>query len=266
MPTPSRRLTPTRRGLVTVLTAVLIALSGFTARAADTRLMVFAAASTTNLLTELGQAFGGQAGVKVINSFASSSTLAKQIEQGAPADVYVSANVKWMDYLEKAGAIVPGSRFNLLRNRLVLIAPAASPLQPTDINRDLPLASLLGDGRLALGDPGHVPAGIYAKQALTSLGFWPQVEQKVAGAANVRVALALVETGEAPLGVVYATDAAISRKVKVLGTFPEQSHRPIVYPAAVVKDHDSPLARSYLAFLRSPAAAAICRKYGFMPY
>ena len=254
-----------RSCLLTVLLAGLLCLGGVV-RAADNRLTVFAAASTTNLLTELGQAFGGQAGVKVVNSFASSSTLAKQIEQGAPADVYVSANVKWMDYLEKAGAVVPGSRFNLLRNRLVLIAPAGSTLKPTEINRDLPLASLLGDGRLALGDPSHVPAGIYAKQALTSLGFWPQVETKVAAAANVRAALALVETGEAPLGVVYATDAAISRKVKVLGAFPADSHPPIVYPAVVVKGHDSPLARSYLAFLRSPAAAAVCRKYGFMPY
>jgi molybdate transport system substrate-binding protein len=246
--------------------AGLLFLSSPTAFAGEKRLLVFAAASTTNLLTELGAAFQNKTGVKLVNSFASSSTLAKQIKLGAPANVYVSANLKWMDYLEKVGALVPGSRCNLMRNRLVLIAPAESTLGKVKIVKGLDLPALPGDGRLALGDPAHVPAGIYAKEALTSLGFWPQVQAKLAAAANVRAALALVESGEAPLGVVYATDAAISRKVKVLGIFPLESHGPIVYPAALVKEYQSPAGRGYLDFLRSPAATAVFRKYGFLPY
>lgn len=252
--------------LTALLLAVLLCLGGGAARAAQGRLLVFAAASTTNALSEVGRAFGKQTGVKVVNSFASSSTLAKQIERGAPAEVYLSADLKWMDYLQKAGAIEKDSRVDLLRNRLVLIAPAGSPLGRLKVDRRLRLGALLGDGHLAIGDPGHVPAGIYAKQALQSLGIWPRVREKVAAAANVRAALALVETGEAPLGVVYATDAAISRRVKVLGRFPRDSHPPIVYPVAVVRDHDTPAARRYLKFLRTPRAAAVFRKYGFLPY
>lgn len=234
--------------------------------AGGAQLMVFAAASITNALGEVGRAFEKQHGIKVVNSFASSSILAKQIAQGAPASVYVSANVKWMDYLDKAGALAPGSRFNLLRNRLVLIAPAASKLGKVKVDKGLGLAGMLAGGHLAMGDPAHVPAGIYAKQALAHLGLWRQLKGRVAAAANVRAALALVETGEAPLGVVYATDAAISPKVKVLGMFPRQSHPAIVYPAAMVKENGCPAARQYLEFLRSPQAKAIFAKYGFLPY
>lgn len=231
--------------------------------AAPQSLLVFAAASTTNALTDVGRAFQARTGIKVVNSFASSSTLAKQIARGAPADIYVSANVKWMDYLEKSGALQPGARFDLLHNRIVLIAPDQSPLGPLEVKKGLKLAALLAGGRLAMGNPDHVPAGIYAKQALVSLGLWPQVGPKIAAAPNVRVALALVERGEAPMGVVYATDAAITKKVKVLGVFPRDSHKPIVYPAAMLQGRDSAAGRRYLKFLRSPAAAAIFKKYGF---
>jgi len=230
---------------------------------AEETLTVFGAASTTNALEEAGQAFTAQSGIKVVNSFASSSTLAKQIEQGAPAGVYVSANVKWMDYLAKKGLIVDETRVNLLRNRVVLIVPADSPLTSIEIGPGFDLAAKLGQGRLAMGDPEHVPAGMYGKEALVNLGVWPQVADKIAAAANVRVALALVERGEAPLGLVYSTDAKISQKVKVVGLFPADSHRPIVYPAAVIKAQDSQAARLYLKFLASAPAAQIFTKHGF---
>lgn len=236
------------------------------AQAGPKQLTVFAAASTTNALGEIGAAHQKQFGVKVVNSFASSSTLAKQIKAGAPAAVFVSANVKWMDFLEKAKVLAPKSRFNLLRNRLVLIAPVASPLGALKVEQGLDLAKLLGDGHLALGDPAHVPAGIYAKQALANLGLWDKVKTRVAATANVRAALALVEAGEAPLGVVYSTDAAIGKKVKVLGLFPEKSHPPIVYPAAAIKENASPEAIRYLKFLSSAEAREIFAKYGFLPY
>ena len=235
------------------------------ALAADSELLVFAAASTTNAVTDVGEAFMKQHQTKVVNSFASSSNLAKQIAQGAPAQVYISANVKWMNFVEEKGAIVPESRFNLLRNRLVLIAPANSPLGDMQITKDTDLLKLMGDGRLAMGDPDHVPAGMYAKQALVSLNFWDKVKDKIAASANVRAALALVESGEAPLGMVYSTDAAISKKVKVLGMFPNESHKPIVYPVAMVKGAGD-TAKAYLEFLKTPESMDIFKKYGFMPF
>ncbi len=257
---------PRVTGWLLLLGALLI-LGGaaHTARAGEPRLLVFAAASTTNALSELGELFAKARGVKVLNSFASSSTLAKQIARGAPAQVYVSANLKWMDYLEKKGLLVPGSRVNIAGNRLVLIAPAQSPLGPLKLGPGVDLAGLLGGGRLALGDPSHVPAGMYAQKALQALGVWDKLRGRLAAAANVRLALAMVERGEAPLGVVYATDAAISRKVKVVGRFPAGSHPPIVYPAALVAGQAGPAGRDFLEFLRSPQAAAVFRKYGFEP-
>jgi len=236
------------------------------ALAEDSQLLVFAAASTTNAVGEAGKLFESKTGIKVVNSFASSSTLAKQIAQGAPAHVFVSANVKWMDYLEKEEAIEKATRFNLLRNRLVLIAPSASPQEKINLSETTDLVALLGDSRLAMGDPDHVPAGIYARQAMTSLGMWPVLEKKIAAAANVRAALALVESGESSLGVVYATDAAITDKVKVLALFPLESHPPIVYPVAEVKGQKNPAAGRYLEFLKSAEAAAVFTKYGFQPY
>jgi molybdate transport system substrate-binding protein len=232
--------------------------------AAKQELLVFAAASTTNAVTELGKAFEqANKGKKVVNSFAASSTLAKQIEQGAPAGVYVSANLKWMDYLEKKGLLAKGTRANVAANNLVLIAPSDSSLNKVALSPKVDLIKLLGDGRLAMGDPSHVPAGMYGKEALQNLGIWDALRERAAGLATVRAALTLVERGEAPLGIVYGSDAAISKKVKVVGVFPEDSHRPVEYPAAVIVEHDSPLAREYMAFLRTPAASAIFAKYGF---
>lgn len=223
---------------------------------------VFAAASTTNALGEAAKLYESQGQGKVVCSFASSSTLAKQIEQAAPANVFLSADEKWMDYLDERHLVEPGTRKDLLGNRLALIAPADSQAQAV-VGPGLDLARLLAGSRLAVGDPSHVPAGTYAKVALTKLGLWDQVADKLAPAADVRAALALVERGEAPLGVVYSTDAAISPKVRVVGLFPADSHPPIVYPLALVAGKATPAARAFVAFLRGAQAKAIFAKYGF---
>jgi molybdate transport system substrate-binding protein len=224
---------------------------------------VFAAASTTNALTEIGKLFENRNTGKFTSSFASSSTLAKQIEQGAPADIFLSADKEWMDYLETKKIIEPDTRFDLLGNRIVLIAPRDSPVSTVDIRLGFDLVKLLGDGLIAMGDPDHVPAGIYGKNALESLGVWSGVEKRVARSKDVRAALALVERGETPLGLIYATDAAISDKVKVIGLFPQESHTPIVYPAAVVAGKKSEAAGRFIEFLQGPEAGAIFEKYGF---
>ena len=229
---------------------------------ADT-LTVFAAASLKNALDDVARAYTAKNRIKVVGSFASSSTLAKQIEIGAPADVYLAANVKWMDYLQQRDAIETGTRGNLLRNRLVLVAPGSSSVS-VRIQKGFPIHKLLGDGRLAMGDPDHVPAGIYAKAALASLGVWQSVESRLARAENVRAALALVARGEAPLGIVYATDARADPSVKVLGEFPDGSYPDIVYPAAVTaRAANRNEAGKYLRFLRSGEAAAIFERHGF---
>lgn len=247
-----------------LLAAALILLGAFPAIAQGGQLLVFAAASTTDAVSQAGRAFSKKTGIKVTNSFAASSTLAKQVAHGAPAEVYISANQKWMDYLAKHDLIVAASRVNVLRNSLVLIAPTDSPLKSQKMARGLDLRGTLGQGRLALGDPAHVPAGIYAKQALTTLGLWESVQNQIAASPTVRAALALVERGETPLGAVYATDAKISPKVKVVGVFPADSHTPISYPAAIVTGRDSPRARAYMEFLSSPQAKAIFQKHGFL--
>lgn len=233
--------------------------------AAETDVLVFAAASTTNAVTEIGELYAAKhPGRRITPSFASSSTLAKQIESGAPADVYISANQKWMDFLEEKNRIVKESRFDLLSNRIVLIAPVDSALKQIDVAPGFSLTAALGkDGRLAIGDPDHVPAGIYGKKALENLGSWNPVKDRLAPMKDVRAALVLVERGEAPLGLVYATDAAISQKVRVVGTFPADSHPPIVYPVAAVSDGKTAEARQFLEFLKSPAARTVFEKYGF---
>jgi molybdate transport system substrate-binding protein len=233
------------------------------ARAETDKVIVFAAASTTNAITDIIAAFAADAQIQVVPSFASSSTLAKQIENDAPADLYISADEKWMDYLAQRHLIKEDSRVNLLGNRIVLIAPADSKLPATEIKAGITLERWLGDGRLAMGDPAHVPAGIYGQQALDNLGLWAQVKDKLAPAKDVRAALTLVERAETPLGLVYATDAAISHKVRVIGTFPESSHPPIIYPAALVVGRNASAARQFLTFLKSAPAAAIFAKYGF---
>lgn len=235
--------------------------SGVATSASAAETSLFAAASTTNAMTDIIAAFTEETGHMVTPSFASSSTLAKQIEQGAPAEVYVSANPKWMDFLADAGLLVEGSRADLLGNALVLIAPKESPLDALTVDDSLDLAALLDGGRLSVGDPEHVPAGMYAKDALTSLGLWTTAEPALARANDVRAALALVERGEAPLGIVYSTDAAISDGVKIVGTFPASSHAPITYPVALVED--TPAARALLSYLGSETAAKIFARYGF---
>lgn len=224
-------------------------------------LVVFAAASLTEAMTAIAGLWAARGHAAPRLSFASSAVLARQIEQGADADLFLSADETWMDRLAKAGKLRPDTRVDLLGNALVLVEPAAS-LKPVTIDRTLDLPALLGaGGRLAVGDPASVPAGIYARQALTALGLWPAVSNRLAPAENVRAALLLVERGEVPAGIVYATDARAAPGIAVAGIFPESSHPPILYPAAVVSD--APEATAFLAFLRTDAVLAAFRAHGF---
>ncbi len=288
------------------------------------RITVFAAASTTQAVTEITRVFMEKGEGRVVLSFASSSTLAKQIDMGAPTDIYISANGKWMDYLEKRGGILPESRFDLLGNRIVLIktgngekpsAPGSiagkkegggnrvgrdgrlpntegdhgmdtpsgkgkkrvptlpdrqekvggdlAVAGPVEIDSGFPLGALLAGGRLAMGDPAHVPAGIYGKKALEKLGLWAEVRNAVAPARDVRAALALVERGEAPLGIVYSTDAAGSSRTITAGIFPLACHPPIVYPVALVKGRSNPVAARFLTFLKGAEARRLFESHGF---
>ena len=222
---------------------------------------MFAAASATDALGEIAKRYDAGGHGRIVVSFASSSTLAKQIENGAPADLYLSADEVWMDHLASRNLIVPASRIDYLGNTLVLIAPKDSTLALA-IAPGFPLAASLGDGRLAMGDPDHVPAGIYGKAALEKLGVWQQVAPKLARAEDVRGALAYVERGEAAAGIVYATDAARAQ-VRVVATFPADAHPPIRYPLALVAGRDTSAARAFYEYLRGPAARAVWEKYGF---
>ncbi len=251
-----RRLPPLIRAVT-----LLLLMCAMPARAAAP-LTVFAAASLTDALGEAGRAYTARTGVPVRFSFAASATVARQIETGARADLFVSADRQWMDYLAARGRIAPATRIDLLAGRLALIAPRGSrvalPVRP-----GMPLAAALGArGRLALGDPAYVPAGRYAQAALIWAGAWPQVAGRLARADNVRVALGYVARGEAPLGIVYETDAIGERGVRIVGLFPPASHPPIVYPAAVIRGA-APGAAAFAAFLRSPPARAIFRRHGF---
>lgn len=224
---------------------------------------VFAAASLTDALKDVSVAWQKQGHPAPRYSFGASSTLARQIEQGAPANLFASADEGWMDYLATRKLIVPGMRRDLLSNKLVLIVPASHP-RHVAIEPNFDLVGLLGrDGRLATGDPAHVPVGMYAKQALQKLGVWSSAESRLAPAADVRSALLLVERGEAPAGIVYATDAAVSKAVTVAGVFPDSSHDPITYPFAVLKSGDTPDALALMSFLAGPEARAIFVSRGF---
>lgn len=223
---------------------------------------VFAAASMKTALDEVDALYKATTGRSVTVSYASSSALAKQIEQGAPADLFISADIPWMDYVASKGMIRPETRSDLLGNELVLIGPAATP-EKIEIGPGVPLAAKVGDGKIATGDVAAVPAGKYAKAALEKLGVWTAVQPKIAGTENVRVALGLVARGEARYGIVYATDAKSEPKVAVVGTFPADSHPPIVYPVAITKDSTSPDAAGYLDFLHGPEAAKIFASQGF---
>jgi molybdate transport system substrate-binding protein len=243
--------------------AMVLGLGAASARAAEEPVLVFAAASLKNALDEVIAAYGQASGTKVTASYAASSALAKQIEQGAPAQLFISADLAWMDHLEQAGLIADGTRRNLLGNSLVLVAGRDSPQAEVAIGQGFDLAALLGDGRLAVGGVTAVPAGRYAREALARLGSWAGVEGKLAQAENVRAALALVARGEAPLGIVYRTDAASEPTVRIVATFPADSHRPIVYPAAMTKDGSGDAAPAFLAYLSGPAAKAVFERHGF---
>ena len=225
-------------------------------------LTVFAAASMKNALDEVDAAYTAKSGIGIVASYAASSSLAKQIEQGAPADIFVSADTDWMDYAIGKKTVNEPTRVNLLGNRIVLIAPGDSKIDNVAIGPGFDLARLAGDGRIATGDVKAVPSGKYARAALEKLGAWQAAEPKFAMAESVRAALILVARGEAVLGIVYATDARIEPGVKVVGSFPEDSHPAIIYPAAATAAA-KPEAAGYLTFLRSPVAKAIFEKYGF---
>ncbi len=240
---------------------ILVASLLVPASAQADRVTVFAAASMKNAMDDVSGAFKDATGHDLSVSLAGSSALARQIQQGAPADVFVSANPGWMDTLEADGLIQAGTRFDLLGNSIVLIAHGEA--EDIEIDADLDLAGMLGENRLAMAMVESVPAGIYGKAALEHLGLWDTVAPKVAQADNVRAALALVATGEAPYGIVYATDAAAEDDVSVIATFPSDSHPPIVYPAAAVAGRDAPAVTEFLDFLRAPAARAAFETQGF---
>ena len=232
------------------------------ALAQDRNLTVFAAASMKNALDDIDAAYTARTGVKIVVSYAASSALAKQIEQGAPADIFLSADTDWMDYAAARKTINEPTRVNLLGNSIVLIAPKDSGIDNVTIGRGFDLAKLAGDGKVATGDVKAVPVGKYAKAALEKLGAWQAAEPKFAMAESVRAALTLVARGEAALGIVYSTDAKVEPGVKIVGTFPTDSHPAIVYPVAATTTAKAEAA-DYLAFLRSSAAKAVLEKYGF---
>ena len=252
-----------RRAVLAAIAALLtIAVPLRLASAEEKTITVFAAASMKNALDDVDAAYTKKSGVKVVASYDASSALMKQIEGGAPADVFVSADLNWMDYGSQKKLINDASRVNLLGNKLVLIAPKDSKIDNVTIGPGFDLAKLAGDGRIATGDVKAVPVGLYAKAALENLGVWAAVEPKMAMTSNVRAALVLVARGEAPLGIVYSTDAKVEPGVKIVGVFPDASHPPIIYPVAATVTA-KPDAIPYLDFLRSQAAKTIFENYGF---
>lgn len=250
-----------RRALIGVLAAVPLALP---ACAAAPPPLVLAAASLQEAMRAAADAWTRMGHLRPTLSFAASSALARQIVAGAPADLFVSADMPWMDAVEKAGRIVPGSRAVLLGNRLVLVAAAGNP-RTVPLDQAGPLLAAIGGGRLAMADPDAVPAGIYGKAALQKIGAWDRIAPKLVRAENVRAALALVERGAVPFGIVYATDARASTAVRVAGMFPAGSHPPILYPVARLSQGRSADAEAFRRFLLSPAGKAIFASFGFTP-
>ncbi|MGV8936363.1 MAG: molybdate ABC transporter substrate-binding protein [Allorhizobium sp.] len=246
--------------------ACVAALAGLAAplsgQAADRPVTVFAAASLKDVLGGIADSWKTETGKSAVVSFAGSSALAKQIEQGAPADLFLSADLKWMDYLDKAGLVKIDTRINLLGNRIVLIAPKTSTAA-VKIAPDFPLAELLGHEHLAMANTDAVPAGVYGKAALQSLNVWDGVKDHIAQAENVRAALVLVSRGEAPLGIVYETDAKADPNVRILDRFPENSHAAIIYPAALLATSTNPDASAFLSYLTSVKARSIFEAAGF---
>ena len=256
------KLCPLLRSFSALL-LIAVSLAPTAARAQDDAgLTVFAAASLKEALDEAAAAYRKQTGVPVRVSYAASSALARQIEQGAPADVFFSADLEWMDYLQQRNRLDVATRRSLLGNRLVLIAPRASKAR-VDLNRPATLLAALGGGRLAIGQTRTVPAGKYAKASLESLSLWSGVRPRLAESESVRAALMLVARGETPLGIVYASDAKSEPDVRVVATFPEDSHPPIVYPVAALRGARAAQAARFLQWLASPAADALFTKRGF---
>lgn len=249
-----------KRVLGTVLS---VSLAG-QALADSNKVTVFAAASLTHALQDIALQYNKEHKVDVVSSFASSSTLARQIEAGAPADLFISADQQWMDYAVSKDSIQPDTRANLLENTLVLVAPKASKQHDITINVQTDWLKLLDGGRLALGDPSHVPAGIYAKESLQKLGAWDSLSGKLAPAEDVRSALALVERDEAPLGIVYGSDAVASKGVNVVAVFPADTHQKVEYPVAIVKGHDTPVVSAFYQYLKGPEASKVFQQYGFI--
>jgi molybdate transport system substrate-binding protein len=251
-----------RRSCLLLLVSLLGGPS-FAAAADRPAITVFAAASLTNVLQELGDGFTKETSVPVRFSFAASSALARQIENGAPADVFFSADLEWMDYLQTRNLIQRGTRHDVLGNRLVLIAPADSKIK-LKIEPHFAMVAALGKGRWATGDPDAVPVGRYAREALTTLGVWNDLADRVVRADSVRSALAFVDRGEVPLGIVYETDALIDKKVRVVDVFPANSHLPIIYPIALTSAAKTDAA-GFVAYIRGPAGAIAFKAYGFTP-
>src|ERR1700688_1109375 len=251
------------RGIGLILWLSSFSLTSFAAAAEKPSITVFAAASLTNVLQELGDGFTKTTSIPVRFSFAARSALARQIENGSPADVFLSADLEWMDYLQTHNLIQPDSRHNVIGNRLVLIAPTDSKIK-LKIEPGFALADALGKGRLATGDPDAVPAGRYAREALTTLGVWAEVADRLVRADSVRSALAFVDRGEAPLGIVYDTDALIDKHVRVVDVFPDNSHLPIVYPIALTRRANGDAAK-FVDYVRGPAGQVAFKAYGFTP-
>lgn len=255
----------TRRHMLGFAAALLMGMGSLagTAQAQSKELVIFAAASLKNALDEAASGWVKESGNPAPKiSYAASNALAKQLEQGAPADIFMSADLDWMDYAASKSLIKPDTRVSLLANRIALVAAKDSTAK-IELKSGIDLTGALDSGRLAMGNVDSVPAGKYGKAALEKLGGWDKVKDKVAQADNVRAALLLVSRGEAPLGIVYTTDAAADPAVKVLATFPEDSHPPIIYPVAVTKDSANPDAQAFLTYLRGPAAKAAFEKQGF---
>jgi molybdate transport system substrate-binding protein len=251
-----------RSFLLSVAAAVSMSLAAALPASAAEKLVVFAAASLKGSLDDVAKLYEKKSGDTVAISYAASGPLAKQIEAAAPADVFISADTKWMDYVVKAGAVKKDAVVTLLGNRLVLVAAKDSTIS-LKIGKGFDLAGALGSSRLAMGEVKSVPAGTYGKDALEYYGIWKDVEKKAAFAENVRAALKLVTTGEAPLGIVYETDAKADKGVKIVDTFGEESHKPIVYPAAPIAASKSPSTKAFFDFLKGPEAAAVFKKAGF---
>jgi molybdate transport system substrate-binding protein len=255
----------TRRTWLALLVAAGLAWTGGIqpVSAQGKAVVVFAAASLKNVLDEIAKQWQRETGKKPIISYAGSNTLIKQIERGAPADIFFSADLNWMDYGQRKDLIRPDSRFNLLGNRLVLIAPRGSNVSFVNIEPGFDLAALLKDGRLSMGNVDAVPAGKYGKAALEKLGVWDSVKDKIAQGESVRAALQFVSWGKAALGIVYQTDAAADLGIKIVGVFPENTHPPIIYPVALTKQSTNPDAQEFLNYLRSPTHGRTFERQGF---